>query len=267
MGRRCRTSFAEVIATVVEVMRRGLTMVATVVALVMTLATPVSARVSTSRPLLPPHEPSRNWRLRDVADVLGSIDAARRSEEGLGPLTFDARGFARLSVPEQVFVVSNLERTSRGLAPAALMVHRLDLVASAAARRDADPADPGHGYQSNWSSSPQGYGQAALFADFGWMYDDGPPPQYVFRNVDCARRGDPGCWGHRVDILSEPDSGLRCPRELVTGTGYAPRSADGPSLTQIFEERCRSARDVVDFTWQRAVTELRLPPGEAGRGY
>ena len=42
-----------------------------------------------TRPLLPPHEPAKNFRLASVHAVLASIDTARRSEEGLAPLNFD----------------------------------------------------------------------------------------------------------------------------------------------------------------------------------
>jgi hypothetical protein len=215
-------------------------------------------------PILPPHNPTKNFRLASANKVLASIDAARSSQEGLAPLSFDAARFARLSVAEQVFVVSNLERTTRGLYPAMAMVQRLDTIAAAAARHDEDPVDYGKGFSSIWSSAPASLGQAALFADFGWMYDDGPPPQYIFRNVDCVRAGDSGCWGHRDNILSDPLAGWSgCRSELVTGTGFAPRTADGPSLSQIFEVACTNVGGAA-FTWSHAVSYLKIPSSESG---
>lgn len=115
----------------------------------------------------------------------------RRSPIGGGtrPLSFNEVRFARLSVAEQIFVLSNLERTTRGLYPAVAMTKRLDTIAARAALHDGDPVDVGRAYSSIWSSAPSSFGQYAFFADFGWMYDDGPPPQYIFRNVDCTQVG------------------------------------------------------------------------------
>jgi hypothetical protein len=218
-----------------------------------------------SHPLRPPHEPASNFRLVDVHRVLASIDAARRSQEGLAPLRFNLARFAHLSVSRQVFVISNLERTTRGLYPALAMTRRLDAIATAAARRDQDPTDRGRGYSSIWSSAPSSLGQYAFFADFGWMYDDGPPPQFIFRNVDCARAGASGCWGHRNNILSDPLKGWTgCPSELVTGTGFAPQTPDGPSLTQIFEVACSPLGSAAVFTWRDAVAYLGIAKSQSG---
>jgi len=225
----------------------------------------VGAATATHR-ILPPHEPTSNFRLTNVGRVLRAIDAARHSEEGLGPLRFDVTRFERLSVPEQVFVITNLERTTRGLYPAVALTTRLDAIAGAAARRDQDPTDATQGYSSIWSSAPASLGQYAFFADFGWMYDDGPPPQYIFRNVDCARTGESGCWGHRDNILSNPLHGWTgCPSELVSGTGFASRTADGPSLTEIFEVACSGPHLGAVFTWRHAVAYLGIPASESGR--
>lgn len=88
-------------------------------------------RASTSeRPILPPHNPAKNFRLATITQVLAGIDAAHSSEEGLAPLRFDAARFARLSVAEQIFVVTNLEGVSEGLYPDMVMVRRLDTIAT-----------------------------------------------------------------------------------------------------------------------------------------
>lgn len=238
---------------------------AVTLAVVSGASTPVSA--ATAHPILPPHHPARNFRLASVERVLVSIDAARTSEEGLGPLEFDAARFDHLNVPEQVFVVTNLERVSRGLYPATAMVTRLDALAAVAARHDEDPIDNGASFSSIWSSAPSSLGQAAFFADFGWMYDDGPPPQFMFRNVDCARAGESGCWGHRNNILSNPLATAPttgCPMTMVTGTGYDARSADGPSITQIFEVACSNLGKSAVFTWRYAAAFLHIPAAQSG---
>jgi hypothetical protein len=236
---------------------------------VVPLSSTLAGALTKSQPplLLPPHDPARNFRLASVNKVLVSINAARASEEGLAPLSFITARFARLSVPEQVFVVSNLERTTRGLYPATAMVKRLDTIATTAARRDQDPVDNGRGYSSVWSSAPLTLGQYAFFADFGWMYDDGPPPQYIFRNVDCATAGQRGCWGHRDNILSRPLKGSHgCASQLVTGTGFDSRTPDGPSLTQIFEVACSPLGSSAAFTWRYAVAYLHIPVSLSGLG-
>lgn len=228
-------------------------------------STPVSA--APPHPIVPPHHPVRNYRLASVEHVLVSIDAARYSEEGLAPLRFDAARFNLLDVPEQVFVVTNLERVSRGLYPATAMVARLDALATDAARHDEDPVDNSASFSSIWSSAPASLGQSAFFADFGWMYDDGPPPQFIFRNVDCARAGESGCWGHRDNILSNPLAAAPatgCPKTMVTGTGYDAHSADGPSVTQIFEVACSNLGRTAVFTWRYAASYLRIPPAQSG---
>jgi len=241
---------------------------AVITLLVLTLgAAPTGAAVL--HPILPPHNPTRNFRLASVNRVLASINAARASEEGLGPLRFNATRFAHLSVSEQVFVVSNMERVSRGLYPAVAMVTRLDALAMYAARHDEDPVDNGASFSSIWSSAPGSFGQPAFFADFGWMYDDGPPPQYIFRNVDCAHAGQSGCWGHRDNILSDPlaqSPRTGCPLALVTGTGYDASTADGPSLAQIFEVACSHLGKSAVFTWRNAVTYLQIPAAQSGLG-
>ena len=230
------------------------------------LANIAAATSSATRPLLPPHEPTQNFRLASVSQVLTSIDAARAAQEGLAPLRFNVARFNRLSVPEQIFVLSDLERTTRGLYPAMAMIPRLDSIATRAASRDADPTDNGKGFSSIWSSSPSGLGQYAFFADFGWMYDDGPPPQYIFRNVDCTQASQSGCWGHRDNILSNPLSGWSgCPHEeLVSGTGFAARTKYGPSLTQIFEVACSNQESGTTFTWRHAVSYLMIPASQSG---
>jgi hypothetical protein len=224
-----------------------------------------AAALAKVHPILPPHNPTKNFRLASISKVLASINAARSSQEGLAPLSFNAVRFARLSVAEQVFVLSNLERTTRGLYPAMAMVPRLDAIATTAARHDEDPVDNGKGFSSIWSSAPFSLGQTAFFADFGWMYDDGPPPQYIFRNVDCTVAGQGGCWGHRDNILANPLAGWSgCPSELVTGTGYDARTVDGPSVAQIFEVTCSHPGPATAFTWRYAVSYLKIPVAQSG---
>ena len=216
--------------------------------------------------ILPPHNPSRNYPPISISQYLASINAARAALEGLGPLRFNVVAFAKLSVPKQVFVLSNLERTTRGLAPAMAMMPALDAVAAKAALHHTDPL----GGITGIAAEVDGYVpiQNAFSADFGWMYDDGPPPSYHGQNLDCPRKGLPGCWGHRDAILNDylanfsaPSSGT-APLEIVTGTGFAAHTPDGPWVAQMFEVAI-SIKGAA-YTWSEAITQLQLPAYERG---
>ncbi len=126
------------------------------------------------------------------AAALGAIDAARRAE-GYGPLPLPA-GFSSLGPAGQLLAVANAERTTRGL-PAFGASAVLDRLASAGAVAGADPTGP-DGYA--WGSNIAWGYPTPLAADYGWMYDDGVGSP----NVACRAAGDPGCWGHRRNILA-----------------------------------------------------------------
>jgi hypothetical protein len=124
--------------------------------------------------------------------ALAAIDLARAGE-GLGPLLLPAN-FETLDVVSQLMVVTNAERTSRGL-PALAANGTLDQLAATGARAGTDPTGPsGYGWGSNISWNYN----APLAADFAWMYDDGPGGN----NIACPATGGAGCWGHRNNILS-----------------------------------------------------------------
>lgn len=149
-------------------------------------------------------------------EVHAKADIARaHRREGLAPLSLP-RGFAKLSRAEQLLAVSDGERVQRGLAPALGLTGQLDAAAHAAAITEQDPLGPaGYSWGSNWVGGVR----SPLFADFLWMYDDGPGSG----NSDCARAGEPGCWGHRQNILA------RFEEPVAMGAG-----AHGTSLTELF---------------------------------
>ncbi len=131
--------------------------------------------------------------------------------------------FASLTVPQQLLVVTNLERIDRGLTPVSGLAADLDAAAAQAAAADNDPMlnkFSGDALASNWMG---GIG-SPLFADFVWMYDDGPGSD----NAACPSAGASGCWGHRHNILYRFDS------PIAMGAGYDATSAYGPSLTELF---------------------------------
>ena len=156
-----------------------------------------------------------------IRSALSDIDAARAAE-GVGPMALPG-DFASMDVPQQLLVVTNLERVDRGLAPVAGLAADLDSAAASAAAADQDPMLKhfnGTMLASNWAGGMS----STLLADFVWMYDDGPGSG----NLDCRHAGDSGCWGHRHNILHQYDN------PVAMGAGYAAHTRYGPSLTELF---------------------------------
>ena len=132
--------------------------------------------------------------------ALVDFDAARAAE-GLGPMTLPT-GFDSMSAAEQLFVLADIERVDRGLVPVEGLSAPINALAQTGAATDSDPAFPtpfpGDEGGSNWA----GAGSSTLLPEFLWVYDDGVGSG----NEDCTSAGDPGCWGHRMNILAGYDS-------------------------------------------------------------
>jgi hypothetical protein len=164
---------------------------------------------------------------RHNCETRTSADIARaRRREGLAPLSLPRR-FAKLSSAAQLLVIADDERVDRGLAPALGLTGQLDAAAHAAAVSEQDPLGPaGYSWGSNWAGGTR----SPLFADFLWMYDDGPGAG----NGDCVQAGEAGCWGHRDNILARLDEPIamgaaahdRSLTELFVG-GYRPALSGG----------------------------------------
>jgi hypothetical protein len=153
--------------------------------------------------------------------ALSDIDAARASENVI-PMTLPG-DFSSLTVPEQLLVLSNLERIDRGLEPIEGLSSNLNADAQQGAETDDDPPFTSiYGSQAtgNWEG---GYTNA-LESDFVWMYDDG----YGSGNLDCTSPSASDCWGHRHDILTD------FAEPAVMGAAYDASTADGASETEIF---------------------------------
>lgn len=177
--------------------------------------------------------------------VLAAIDAAR-AREGVKPMTLPA-GYFSLTVPEQLFVVVNLERVDRGLAPFAGISDAMDANAAQGADAGTDPPDPsGVVYDDElWS----GGSVSALDSDYGWMYDDGRGSG----NLDCPRTGGPGCWDHRNAILDDFGSaGYMVAGAAVDPTGDTAANGDpgGTSMALTLAVVTGDAPTYV-FTWSQ----------------
>ncbi len=152
--------------------------------------------------------------------ALADINAARAAE-GLGPMQLPG-DFGSLTVPQQLLVLSNLERVDRGLVAVLGLSGPLDQDALTGAQSDADPQPTqfnGDAWTANWEG---GYG-SPFEADFVWMYDDG----LGSNNIDCTPSMPDGCWGHRHDILWPLDA------PAVMGAADA-QGGFGASQTELF---------------------------------
>ncbi|MHB8694285.1 MAG: hypothetical protein ACYDHH_23850 [Solirubrobacteraceae bacterium] len=156
----------------------------------------------------------------DIA-ALADINAARAGE-GIGPMALPTN-YESLTQPQQLLVITNLERIGRGLIPASGLSRSLNAAATDGAQTNTDPNPTlvyGNVMASNWAG---GVG-SPLFVDFLWMYADGVGSH----NLDCNAPSDPGCWGHRDNILYRFDPPLGFGAAELTTPSW------GSSVTQLF---------------------------------
>ncbi|MGD0746400.1 MAG: hypothetical protein ABSB68_01140 [Acidimicrobiales bacterium] len=188
-----------------------------------------------------------------IEAALAAINHAH-SLEGIRSMVLPS-GFAQMSVPDQLFVVVNLERVDRGLPPFRGLTAALDQNAQRGADSANDPPDPGRAYvldDAEWA----GGSSNGLDADYGWMYDDG----FDSGNLDCLRRGAAGCWGHRKGILDDFGSGAN----LVMGAAVDTKGdthrgdAGGTSMAVTLAVADAPARS---FTYDWTQVLAAMPPG------
>jgi hypothetical protein len=165
-------------------------------------------------PIDPPNNPTSNGifgQCSGDAVCVNDINGVRATQEQLTPLSLPSN-WSTLTGPEQMFVWSNLERTSRGEVAIPNLVNTYNSAVQTGLTDDADPSLsdlPGNS-GSIWA----GAYDTVLGAIYGWMYDDGPGGE----NSDCTTPTAPGCWGHRDNILA--DSGtFGNPTEMDAGVG------------------------------------------------
>jgi len=177
--------------------------------------------------------------------ALVDFDKVRKSE-GLGKLTLPG-DFNELSVRAQLLAITDIERVDRHRRPVLGLSKPLDTLARQGAKADRDPYFPSHGFSSggsNWA----GAGNSALLDDFFWMYDDGPNSG----NEDCQHKGDPGCWGHRHNIIN-----AYSPR-LVMGAAVAYKTGTGTSMTEEFLGGDTAHKVNVKPTWATIAATFPL---------
>jgi hypothetical protein len=202
---------------------------------------------------------------------LGAVISATtnvREREGVRALSFDAASFRKLTVGEQLFVLVDLERTARGIAPFVVLSSQLDQGALKAARSQVDPrmgANPvltGSGPIVAWGSNWAGGTPSAAATNYYWMYEDGRGSS----NVDCTPTTLKQCWGHRDNILDAFSAAAACSgRPVVLAMGAAEAPGDGvlarPSFTELMSAACGRSPFSVVMTWTRAQALIDAGPG------
>jgi hypothetical protein len=191
-----------------------------------------------------------------VAAELAATNRAHHAE-GLGDIGLP-RNFTTLSPENQIFVITDIERVSRGEAPVLGIETPLNVDAQAGALGSFDPtvADlssiPGAtgAYASNYAA-----GVNALDANYQWMYTDGWDAKQT-NNIDCTSPSASGCWGHRDNILVNA-SRMSCGTascSLVMGAGFVNNGRHNgySSFTELFVQ-ISGVTPVLSYTWAQAV--------------
>jgi len=219
--------------------------------------------------VLPPNNPSQNIPpnpnfLQNCAgnqydDSSGCVNATlqaignAREQEGLPGMVLPT-DWTSLNPAMQLFVVTNLERTVRGLPPLTGMATALDGAASQGASQNADPTPPGGFPWSSWGSNWAGAVGNPLEAMYYWMYDDGLGSS----NIDCTQSNQSGCWGHRDNVLMS----LNC-NPCVEGDAMDAKAWQGnPSWAELLVDTSGSPQ--LDFSWSSVLPYLPGSPGGAG---
>ncbi|HEY7967351.1 MAG TPA: hypothetical protein VID68_10000 [Solirubrobacteraceae bacterium] len=190
--------------------------------------------------------------------IVADLDRARAAM-GLSAYTLPA-DFDTLPPPEQIFILSNLDRTAYGLLPASGLSPQLDGAAQTGVADSTDP-DPSsdipagsgaYSWDANWAG---GYPNAP-YAYYGWMYDDG----YGSPNIDCSTPSAPGCWGHRQDVLAFPTTG-----QVVMGAASGTGSSGSPgyAMTMVWTASTSSWTSL-DYTWAQALADIASSPSSGG---
>ena len=226
-----------------------------------------AARAATGSALLPPHNPPRalatdeylwpsctgahDYSYACLESSLAMLNAGRHAE-GLGPLILPAN-WERLTVGEQLFVLTELERTARGLPPDTGLAADWDLAAQQGADSGADPTHGGRGargFEAVWAGGQQN--PIIVVAD--WVYADGVFPDGSSQNLGCSLENPAGCWRHR-DIVLHDSAAAACRSHCAVGAAYSPVGYRGgvgvghESYAEVFSIDGGGNRDQLVFTW------------------
>ena len=182
------------------------------------------------------------------------LNSGRRSEH-LGPLVLPAN-WQRLTVPRQMFVLTDLERTARGLPPDSGLASDWNAAAAAGAAAGTDPTTAGsgtHGFESIWAGGMPN----PIAAMLGLIYDDGLYHDGSSQDIGCSRSDPSPCWAHRLIELHDT-SAISCETLCAVGAAYSPKGFDGhESYAEVFGAYGGNNQDPLTFLW---LGELRWLP-------
>jgi hypothetical protein len=193
---------------------------------------------------------------------LAAIDCAR-VDEGIGPVPVAPSALDSMTVPEQLFTLTDYERVARGLPPFTTMTTRVDSTAQVGANEGGDPPlgslDSGAWAGGVWAGGLK----SAAEAMYEWMYADGLFTPSGGGNVDCQQPGDSGCWHHRDNILRAAQSCSTGKSPALALGAATNRSVDGGSMAMTLLISCSGVPGAVTYTWAQAQARAngRPPPG------
>lgn len=195
-----------------------------------------------------------------TAYLLGAMNAARATV-GERAMELPSNWFT-LTQTEQLFVLANLDRVGLGYPPYLGLNANLSAEAQTAAQAYEDPSialgfkigldsEGAQGVGGTW-----GQGFNALETDYAWMFLDGWGGSIATTpNFECTAPTNPGCWGHRLEILGSdpgfnPGVGLGC-TTCEMGAGYA--VVNGSSSWVDLIELPAGSPPAMTFTWASEV--------------
>ena len=194
---------------------------------------------------------------RCMSHVLEATDHAQHAE-GLPDVRLPTN-FDTLTVPDQLLVLVDIERISRGETPVLGVSSADNAFAQVGAENNTDPYLPpsadADGSISAWSAN-YAAGVNTLDANYQWMYTDGWDGRFTF-NGACTSALAPGCWGHRDNILANesqmPCSSATC--SIIMGAGFVRDGETGGynSYTELFVQVI-TAVPPLSYTWTEALT-------------
>ncbi|MDA8101894.1 MAG: hypothetical protein M0Z34_02890 [Nitrospiraceae bacterium] len=189
-----------------------------------------------------------------ISVILYDINQAR-AQESLPAMVLPVN-FSLLTGAEQIFVLINLERTARGLAPLTGMSSSLNSYAATGAAQGGDALAPGYVYSSSiWAGNEVN----PLAAIYDWMYSDGLNANGTSINLSCSTTNTSGCWQHRDAILYQSSSNLDAGGAVaLNAAGYfASYCTDIVADTQL-------PTSGYAFTWSQELSDFLTSAGDAG---
>ena len=182
-----------------------------------------------------------------------------RADQGLPAMSLP-NNFYQLPAIDQLFVLVNEERVSRGLVPVYGLSSSLNALAAQGSSANTDPPIS----QSTFSTGPWALGIYANWAEdfstagsmYDWMYNDGWGGTGNTSNLACTSPTSSGCWGHRANILVSnssgytPVMGAASINESSLG-GWIGFESDATVLTEVANSELHSVS--YSYTWSQAV--------------